>query len=83
MLANELIRVLQLEAQTDIYERSQVELAILYAEHFQHKPKGFYKTHQIPPKTEQAIKLIVKNMTKSIIEDSVWIKAESLLRFNL
>ncbi len=82
MLANELIDKLCFVKHTGTIDSSIIESAILYAERFQHMPKGFYNTHQIPPKTVQAIILIVVHMTSNS-NYSIWNKVDALLRFNI
>lgn len=82
MLANELIDTFCFVKHIDTLDSLIIKSAILYAEHFQHKPKGFYNTHQIPPKTEQAIILIVVHMTSNS-DYSIWNKVDALLRFNI
>ena len=83
MLADELIGKFRSECQVKDETCLPVESAILYAERFQHKSKGFYRFHQIPPKTEQAIMLMVTHVAKSNADDCIWSKVDSLLRFNI
>lgn len=83
MLAKELIDTLCLGNHVYAIDCSIVESAILYAERFQHKPRGFYNTHQIPPKTEQAIILIVVHIANLNSDDRIWNKVDALLRFNV
>lgn len=72
----------ELMTKIDSIDTSIVKSAIIYAERFQHKPNGFYRTHHIPPKTEQAILLIIEHFNNN--ENYViWSKVDSLLRFNM
>lgn len=82
MLANEIISKICLEKDMPIEHISIIKSAILYAERFQHKSIGYYQSHQIPPKTEQAIVLIVEHIISNSNE-CVWNKINSLLRFNM
>jgi len=83
MLADKLIAKLCSENRINKNPCSNAESAILYAERFQQKPKGFYNTHQIPPKTEQAIMLMVERIANSTVDENMWNKVESLLHFNI
>ncbi len=82
MFAKELKNKLSLEKDITIEQYHIIESAILYAERFQHKPIGYYNAHQIPPKTEQAITLIVKHIISNP-DNCMWNKIDSLLMFNI
>ena len=62
---------------------SYVNSAILYAEKYQNKDVGFYLNHPIPPKTEQAIILLVSYLLGIFHDDSIWSNVNILLRFNM
>lgn len=61
----------------------KIESAIEYAEKYQHKSTGFYHMHHIPPKTQEAISLLVEYLAGTITDDSIWNNIHSLLRFNV
>lgn len=62
---------------------SKIESAIEYSERYQNKPKGYYQTHHFPPKTQEAISLLVKILTGIIADDSIWNDIHALLRFTV
>ena len=83
MLLQELIEKHIAETTFDSMEFcTLINRTINYVEVFQRKPIGYYRTHNIPPKTEQAIELILLNIDNLDIKNSLWNSINSLLLFN-
>jgi len=61
----------------------KVEAAIEYAEKYQSKQNRYYYSHEIPPKTQEAIMLLTQYLNEATLNDSIWNSIHSLLRFNI